>query len=163
MCCWIFLWLTWEISFKIWPIHSHGCRWYRLWRYWWYYWPLWWLKLLLIILSMGLWWCPSLIHYCLPCLLILPLVHLCIGLLFLICCWILSNLFINCQISFFYMVNTTSFSVSVDCWYSSSVCTINVYVKKQSSQHARHINFLLLKRSQMNTHVAWHTSLYSLL
>ena len=128
-----------RIPVKIWPTHSHECQLYRFWQCWQYYWLLWLLQLLgllgllVIVLSNRLWWSSFLIHHCLfhLCLLILSLLHLC-NCLLLLCSQILSNPSTNCPIFFCNMGNTTtsSFSMPINCWYSSSVFTISALIEK---------------------------------
>ena len=56
--------------------------------------------------------------------------YLCICLLFLLCSWILSNPFISLLISLWDTVNASTFSISINCQYSSFACIINVYIKR---------------------------------
>ena len=103
---------------------------------WWDWWLLWLLQSLLSILIRGLQW--FLMPFCfiiwtvfLFCHLILPSFLLYVCLLFLLCSHVLFNPSINCLISFCDTVNSTtsSFSIPVNRWKFSSVCTIRVYIR----------------------------------
>ena len=89
------------------------------------------LSSLLFSLSTWLWWCSwsCLMRYI---LFLSTNFSFYVSIFSFLCSWILLNCSIKCLIYSCGTINTivSSFSISVNCWKSSSVCTTKVYIRK---------------------------------